>query len=114
MRDYQIKIEPFEYVALQDMEIHKGINCHADAKLILRIKDDRRDAYLGRLYADTWVKVTAEGETGMSTTLFYGIVTDFAMDQDGYETLLRLKAESGTVLMDDKEHYRVFQNKDTA
>ncbi len=114
MRDYQIKIEPFEYVALQDMEIHKGINCHADAKLILRIKDDRRDAYLGRLYADTWVKVIAEGETGMSTTLFYGIVTDFAMDQDGYETLLRLKAESGTVLMDDKEHYRVFQNKDTA
>ena len=49
----------------------------------------------------------------MNTILFHGIVTDFAMEQDGYETLLRLKAESGTVLMDAKEHYRVFQNKDT-
>ena len=114
MRDYQIKIEPFEYVALQDIRIHKGINCHADAEIILRIKDDRREAYLSRLYADTWVKVTAEGEEGMNTILFHGIVTDFAMEQDGYETLLRLKAESGTVLMDAKEHYRVFQNKDTA
>ena len=74
----------------------------------------RPEAYLSRLYADTWVKVTAEGEEGMNTILFHGIVTDFAMEQDGYETLLRLKAESGTVLMDAKEHYRVFQNKDTA
>ena len=33
MRDYQLKIEPFEYVALQNVEIHKGLNCHADAKI---------------------------------------------------------------------------------
>ncbi len=49
MSDYQIKIEPFEYVALQDIRIHKGINCHADAELVLRIKDGRREAYLSML-----------------------------------------------------------------
>ena len=113
MRDYQLKIEPFEYVALQNVEIHKGLNCHADAKISIRIKDDRKEEYLSILAADTWLKVTAEGETGTSAVLFYGIVTGFAMGQDGYETILRLEAKSGTVLMDDKEHYRVFQNKDT-
>lgn len=114
MRDYQIKVEPFTYVALQDMEIHKGLNCHADAKITMRIRDDKREEYLGVLSADTWIKVTAQGEGGMNTDLFCGIVTDFSMGQDGYETILRLEAKSGTVLMDEKEHFRVFQNKDSA
>lgn len=114
MRDYQIRIEPFDYVALQDMEIHRGTGCHADMRIILRIKDDRRERYLSILSADTWLKVTAQGEDGMHTILFHGIVTDFAMEQNGYETILRLQAESGTVLMDAEEHFRVFQNRDTA
>lgn len=113
MRDYQLKMEPFEYVALQDVEIHKGLNCHAQARIVIRVKDDRKEEYLSMLSADTWLKVTAEGETGTSTVLFHGIVTGFTMEQDGYETILHLEAESGTVLMDDKEHFRVFQNKDT-
>lgn len=92
MRDYQIKVEPFAYVALQDVEIHKGLNCHAEAKITMRIRDDKREEYLGILSADTWLKVTAEGEGGMNTDLFCGIVTDFSMGQDGYETILRLEA----------------------
>lgn len=113
MRDYRIKVEPFGYVALQNVEIHKRLNCHADAKILMRIKDDKREEYLSTLSEDTWLKVTAEGEGGTNAILFCGIVTDFAMEQDGYETTLRLEAKSGTVLMDDKEHFRLFQNKDT-
>ena len=84
MRDYQIKVEPFTYVALQDMEIHKGLNCHADAKITMRIRDDKREEYLGVLSADTWIKVTAQGEGGMNTDLFCGIE-----GRDEYRSFLR-------------------------
>ncbi len=114
MRDYQLKVEPFAYVALQNVEIHQGLNCHAEAKIIMRIRDDRREEYLSKLAAETWLKVTAEGEEGTHAVLFCGIVTGFAMEQDGYETTLKLEAKSGTILMDEKEHFRVFQNKESA
>lgn len=49
MRDYQIKIEPFEYIALQELTINRTINKHATATVTMRIKDEWKEKYMGVL-----------------------------------------------------------------
>lgn len=116
MRDYQIKIEPFAYIALQEMSISQTINEHAAAVATMRIKDEWKEKYMGILAGETWVRITAvekadEGET--NAVLFNGIVTAYSFHQNGYETLMKLTVTSGTILMDLKQHFRVFQREET-
>lgn len=116
MRDYQIKVEPFAYIALQDLAIKRTINEHATAALTMRIKDEWKEEYMGTLAKETWVRITGvdKADAGeMNTVLFYGIVTGYSFKQDGYETLMKLNLTSGTILMDLKQHFRVFQREET-
>ena len=116
MRDYQIKIQPFEYTALQKLNIVREINHHAVAEIAMRIKDELKDQYMAQLMNETWVRILAarrEEESMVYTILFHGIVTDFSFQQDGYETILHLELKSGTILMDLAPHFRVFQNQET-
>lgn len=114
MRDYQIKLEPFTFIALKDLKIIQKVNHHAAAEIVVRIKDELQEEYLSTLMNETWVKITAidkEKEEAAYTVLFHGLVTDFSFDRDGYETILSLKLKSGTIQMDLKPHFRVFQNE---
>ncbi len=116
MRDYQIKIEPFEYIALQNLEIKRTINEHAKATLIMRIKDEWKEKYMGILAEVTWVRITGvdKDDAGeINAVMFNGIVTGYSFCQDGYETLMKLNITSGTILMDLKQHFRVFQREET-
>lgn len=118
MREYQIKVEPFEYIALRMLKIEQKVNEHAKTQISMHIRDDRREPYMEILSGETWVKVIGLGkqeeyEDDIHTVLFYGIVTDFQVSYDGYETILNLEVTSGTILMDSKSHFRVFQNKDS-
>lgn len=118
MRDYQIKMEPFEFVVLQELKISKGINEHAVAKITILIKDENREQYLNILSKETWVKIIAigdqaEGGEAVYIVLFHGLVTDFSLIQGGSGSMLSLELMSGTAHMDLKLHFRVFQNKDT-
>lgn len=115
MREYQIKIDPFNFISLQKLEIERKTNEHAIAVITMRIKDEWKEPYLGILSEKTWVKITGVGEEEggsgtVRTILFYGLVTDFLFSHDGYETILEIELTSGTVLMDCKPHFRVFQN----
>ena len=116
MREVQIQIEPFAYIALQKLTISQSINQHGEAKVIMRIKDEWKEAYLGTLMKPTWVRIMGkgeeEGEGATYTVLFNGLVTDFAFGQNGYETILELQLNSGTILMDRQKHFRVFQNEE--
>lgn len=115
MRDYQIKIEPFEFVALKELKIERKINGHALAEAVIRIKDEWKEQYMGVLAGETWVRITGidkQEERAVYGILFHGLVTGFSFAQDGYETLLKLEVTSGTILMDLVPHFRVFQNKD--
>lgn len=117
MRDYQIKLEPFTFIALKDLKIIQEVNHHAEAELVVRIKDELQEEYMSTLMNETWVKITAidkENEDAAYTILFHGIVTDFSFDRDGYETILNLKLKSGSILMDLKPHFRVFQNENAS
>ncbi len=118
MRDYRIKMEPFEFVALQELRMSRGINDHAVAAITMLIKDESREQYLSILSKETWVKIVGiseqeEGGEPVYTVLFHGLVTDFSFIQGGSGTVLSMRLMSGTARMDLKPHFRVFQNKDT-
>lgn len=112
MRDYQIIISSFEYVALLELNIHKCVNEHAKAEVLLRIMENKAEEYLRSLLGEMWTKIEAVGEQGERKTLLSGIVTDFSIEHRDYEVLLRIEITSGTFLMDQKIHFRTFQNPD--
>ena len=62
MREYQIRIEPFQYTALQDLTIRHEVNRHAQASVAMRIRDKDRERYLSVLAQQTWVKIEGVGE----------------------------------------------------
>ena len=64
MREVQIQIEPFAYIALQKLTISQRINQHGEAKVSMRIKDEWKEAYLGTLMKPTWVRIMGKGEEG--------------------------------------------------
>lgn len=116
MRAEQIKVEPFNYLELKDLQIRQEINEHAKAELSMLIKDEWKEKYIGNLSDKTWVKITGsdgyeENGNVNHTVLFNGLVTDYSFYQDGYETILKLSLRSGTIQMDEKPHFRVFQNE---
>ena len=116
MRETQINITPFNYVALYHFTMKQSVNEHAKAYITMSIKNDMEEQYMGKLCNETWVKITGisgvdGNENAIHTVLFYGIVTDFQFEHRGYETILNLELTSGTVLMDLKPHFRVFQNE---
>lgn len=115
MKVEQIKVEPFRFIELRELHISQSMNQHAAANVVMLIKDEWKEQYIGKLSEQTWVKIIgSDGAAGdkntINTILFYGVVTDFCLRQDGYETILELKMMSGTILMDLKTHFRVFQN----
>ena len=116
MREYQIRIEPFEYISIQDLKIIRSVNAHAQASVTVQIRDEWEERCIGILSGETWVKVTGISEqdgsgSAIHTVLFYGLVTDFSFSHDGYGTTMSLVLTSGTILMDLEPHFRVFQNK---
>ena len=116
MREYQIQIEPFEYTAIRDITIMRTVNAHAEASVTVQIRDGQEEEYLGMLTGEAWVKITGisgQDAGAIHMVLFHGIVTDFSFSHDSYGTTMHLALASGTVLMDLKPHFRVFQNENT-
>ncbi len=118
MREYQIKIDPFPFIALQELRIEQEINKHGKAWIAMRIKDEWKNTYMNTLLEETWVRIIGKGEdedgyNDLYAVIFCGLVTDFSFCLDGYETLLRLEVTSGSIKMDRMPHFRVFQNADS-
>lgn len=119
MRDNQIKVEPFEFIALRKLNIERKVNEHTKATMTVCIKSDKQAEYTKILSGETWVKIIGIGEQKENgeaecNVLFHGVVTNFMLGHDRDETILWLEMASGTVLMDLCSHFRVFQNKDAS
>jgi len=57
MREYQIKIDPFPFIALQELRIEQEINKHGKAWIAMRIKDEWKNTYMNTLLEETWVRI---------------------------------------------------------
>ena len=111
MRETKVKIDPFGFVCLEDIEIDQKVNEHARAVVYGLLDSEHMDEYREMLLNDDlWVKIRIFGE-GMEKDFFCGIVK--AYELHGKDSLYYLKLElvSGTYLMDQRQHIRVFQEE---
>ena len=54
MKEYQIKIDPFPFIALQELRIEQEINRHGKVQAVMRIKDEWKDAYMTTLLGKSY------------------------------------------------------------
>lgn len=112
MRDLQISTTHFEFTAIKELEINRGINDHGTARLVGYISGDNVKAYREKLMSDIWLSISAKDEGGSETIIFTGLVTSFTMGASQHNNVLELHVITGTYLMDVSCHFRTFQDGD--
>lgn len=110
MREYSIRTEPFEFIAIQVLDIHKEINQHGTVRLEGYIPDEKEESYLKLLLKECWVKIEAVGKDNNIQILFWGLVKNFELGEDNDQKQLKLEIISGSWLLDREKHIRGFQH----
>ena len=77
MREYTVRVKPFDLIAILTLDIYKEINRHGSMTIEGYIKDEDEEAYLTLLQTDCRVLVEAAGGAGESEILFWGSVRNF-------------------------------------
>ena len=49
MKVEQIKVEPFRFIELRELHISQSMNQHAAANVVMLIKDEWKEQYIGKL-----------------------------------------------------------------
>lgn len=111
MRDYIIKVEPFEFCTLEKICINKEINNHFIAEIVGVIEDKVEEEYLEMLIYHVWCRIIAIDENKIENIIFCGIVTNFSIENNRNDKIFSLEIKSGTYLMDIHTHLRSFQNE---
>lgn len=111
MRENRIMVAPFGMVNLLEYQGLQQANEHGYVTLAGVIPENQKDTYIRYAKEDTWVKISAYGEDEQEKTLFYGILTEFCIRNEGGVNVLRLRLETGTRLMDYDLHTRSFQKE---
>lgn len=112
MREIMIKVAPFESMMIDTVHMEKKAGRHALAIIKGTIRNVDYEEYLDLLnQKEIWVQIkTMEDYSQAEKIIFWGLITGFEIEHRGSEKLLTLKLMDGTILMDTKEHTRVFQN----
>lgn len=111
MRELNIKIDPFDFVLYESINVYQKTGEHARAKIKGLIKNSDCEEYLEMLKKEQWVQIKTTYESQEEKILFYGILTGYQMEYRGGEKKLTLELMAGTCLMDKKKHLRIFQNQ---
>ncbi len=110
MREYAIITEPIRFLSMFHLETKEEINEHGFMRLGGYISDEAEEEYLNLLMGELWEKVELVGREGEHSILFYGLVTDFCIDQINDQKKLTLVLRSGTWLMEEEKHFRSWQD----
>jgi len=112
MREVQIKTEPFEWLSIQKIKIHRHLNEHTELSISGYIENEaQQKEYVDQcLSADTSLVIKALDENEEETVLFDGMVVKFNMKNQTDFVSLSLDAKSHTYLMDLVPHIRTFQD----
>ena len=111
MRDHFITTSHFSFVSIKRLEISRTINQHGIARMEGNIRDSDVEAYQRMLTKDIWLNISAVDGEGNSTTLFWGIVTDFSLHNTVGNYELSVTVMTGTYLMDLLPHFRTYQDE---
>lgn len=106
-----ILIEPFVFTKILDLKIVKEINEHSKLYVsgIVSEEYEKSDKYVETADEDKRIKVSVRDDEGNITDLFYGVITDIALDSFNDVKTLEINALSYTYLMDIERKSRSFQ-----
>ena len=95
MREYNIVTSPISFLAILEMRKEEEINRHGKMTVTGYISDDSEEKYLRLLTGEVWEKIEAVGETGDMDILYWGVVTDFSIEQINDQKKLTLEITTG-------------------
>lgn len=111
MKDYNIFAAPLAFLSVQKIQMKEEINEHGVMTITGFIADEEEKNYMQRLLAgDVWEMVEKVGMDGEREVLFWGIITDFAIDSEYHQKQMTLTIASGSWLLDQEKHFRTFQD----
>ena len=105
-----IKVKPFEISALLDYQGFQEPNEHGRAVLTGRIREDKAEEYQSAAVKTTWVDLWVVGESEKEELLFSGVLSRMEIQKGFHECIMVLELVTGTILLEDKEHFRSFQS----
>lgn len=112
MREIAIKTEPFEFIEIHKLHMDMKAGSHAVAVVKGSIKSADYESYSDILKEkEVWIQIKVmEDYEQEEKQLFWGIMTEYELERKGGEFILTLEITDGTILMDEQEHIRVFQD----
>lgn len=110
MRDNNIIINPFEIINLLKCTITKEINNHYSAEVLGIISEKNAEKNIYNCAEDSGISICAYDESGDKKTIFKGIIETIRLEIVGGLYTIAVKASSYSILLDQRECCRTFQN----
>ncbi|WP_250277185.1 type VI secretion system Vgr family protein [[Clostridium] colinum] len=110
MREQNIKIKPFEFTNLLNIESKVEENKHGELKASMYIQKEDAEKYLKLGLKDLWVEVVLLEENKKEETLFYGILSELNIYYENTLCKMDIELKTGSYLMDLQIHTRTFQS----
>lgn len=110
MREYVLKLAPFQTLDVLSCHVRKQLNDHARFEFSGLIRAEDEEKYLNTGMEEIQVKLLLECEGEPDYLLCCGIAQDIRIQKVGDLRQLTVQAVSGSYLMDLVRNVRVFQN----
>ena len=110
MKEYTIKIKPFEILSILNFKSVQQMNEHGYVQLSARIRSDRKKEYIQKAAKETWVEIFGYDESGNEKAIFCGILSEFSVSGGLDGCVMDLLIYTGSKLMDVQKHQRSFQD----
>lgn len=113
MRACRIVAEPFGMTSIVDFKSKAGHNRHGTAAFKGYVSKKQKEEALKLIGTETWCTVSFFDEAEVKQVLFCGYLADIQITVEGDIYLMEVLLETGTGLMDQGKHIRVYQNGGT-
>ena len=113
MRACRITAEPLGMISIVDFKSEAGQNRHGTAEIKGFIPKRQKEEILKMIGSETWCTVYFFDEHGKKQVLFCGYLADIQISVEGDTYLTKAVLKTGTGLMDQTKHTRVYQNGGT-
>ena len=110
MRDYQIRILPFDLLDITEYEGLKAVNDHGYVRFSGTIPNERENDYIELALGEVWPEVVVLDGNGETRTIFFGLLKDFQIRTENNVKTLSGEIVAGTYKMDLSPHIRTFQS----
>jgi len=110
MKAVNIKVKPFEYIEILDLQMSKGVNRHSEAFVKGVIADDVEDKYVTMALDMPDVEIYALDFESGEIVLFHGVVEDLKITTLNGLRVMELRLMSRSRILDTVSQITVFQN----